>query len=248
MDPAKISPVKDRLFLLTLGRPDPIQLYCCAFRETKIMLFKKESALSLQRMTALSKIDVNYGGEQEPGYYELVDQQIRQQDTLLYSLVDAVLGYLNVEPKAYKQLFVKLTETVEFENDEEQEYQKEFYKHLDETDKQTKQVINSWIDESVRDSCELIENKFSEYRLKEMDEYIKETEVMIFKSLVTNKSFVISSQQGPNATKEDIDKCQTRKAIHKGYKKAMLIRKDEFLKKYGVTIDYIEAYFRVKDG
>ena len=50
---------KNRLFVLTLEKPDPIDLYCMLFRETKLIMFKMESKLSLQRMNALSVVDSN---------------------------------------------------------------------------------------------------------------------------------------------------------------------------------------------
>lgn len=61
-----------------------------------------------------------------------------------------------------------------------------------------------------------------------MHEYITVTEQMIFTSLMKSPEF------------------ETKKAFEKNYLKAMMLRSDEFYKKYGVTLEFIEGFFRVE--
>ena len=161
----------------------------------------------------------------EEVYLNCIESQIELHENILLSLLKSVLQSLYITPNRYIDLYQKLTSCDEFEYERDIEYQKEFYKKLDETNTQVTQMINGWVDESVRDTLDVIEAKYSDYRLKEMQEYMKATELMIFNSIVTS----------------------VRLITKKEYRKAMLIRKDEFLKKFGITIDYAEAYFRVRD-
>ena len=96
--------------------------------------------------------------------------------------------------------------------------------------KELNKEISKIYDSTVSDSLDLIENKYSEYILKEMNSYIKDTERMIFLSFVERPEF------------------KTRKAFEKEFLKAMLIRSDEFYKKYGQTLEYMEAYFRYTEN
>ena len=213
----KFNQKQNRLFMLTLEKPDPIDLYCMAFREAWLIMFKLESKLSFQRMMELSNSDEKY--------IEWIDSQLTLQDTILNNLITLVLIKLNVPHKPYIALYSTITSETPLEDESEIEYQKDFYAKLDETNSQINSLINGWVDESVRDTLDVIESKYSDYKLKQMDEYMKTTELMIFNNIVKS----------------------IRLITRKEYRKAMLIRKDEFLKTFGITIDHAEAYFRVKD-
>ena len=112
----------------------------------------------------------------------------------------------------------------EFETEEEYKIAQQFLESVDEVTQEVNDLKNKWIQESVKDTKSIIESKFTKTQLKEMDKYIKQTEFLIFQSFMSKPEF------------------ETRKVFQREFHKAMIIRKDEFLKKYGITLEYVEAY------
>ena len=120
-------------------------------------------------------------------------------------------------------MLLKSSKSIDFDKYKETE---EYWAKVDETYQNSKKIIRKIYDESVKDTLDLIENKYSDFQLKEMNSYIKDTERMIFLSFVEKPGF------------------KTRKAFQNEFLKAMVIRADEFYKKYGTVLDYMEGYFR----
>jgi hypothetical protein len=130
--------------------------------------------------------------------------------------------------------YEKHRKKIEFlKNDEVEKSEKEFnqtqlfYEQMEEVYQEILHLQQSMVDESVRDSKQIFEKNYPESKLKEMYQHLDVTERMIFLSFVESKEF------------------KTRKAFQKEYFKAMIIRKDEFYNRCGVTVEYIEGYRRI---
>ncbi|CAI2377742.1 unnamed protein product [Moneuplotes crassus] len=186
-----------------------IQVISDAFYEILMILFERETSLRDVRMKIFNQIGKKSGFTDQE-YQELINIQLEIRDNLFNRMIGDLSKYLNKK----KSDLEKLKSTEEYWQKTDEAYQRAM--------KKQKQLLS----ETVQDSLSLIEAQFSDYRLKEMDEYIKDTERMIFTSFMQRPEF------------------ETRKAFQKEFLKSMIIRSDEFYKKYSFSLEYMEAYFK----
>ena len=177
------------------------KVYCLCFSEAENILFAKESMLRQQRQAYIDDYDK---------YTQIVNIQLGLRDNIINQLMTVILGStgestlwglilivlwivsvniswwicIDINYQRIKPTIDSLTGPDKPDNEVLASLQQKFLTAVDETYQNQLKKQKEWIKQAIDENPEMIENKYSDYQIQKMQDYIKQTEIMICDSFL----------------------------------------------------------------